>query len=387
MYQHLYQHFLQARPTILHCAPHSHYYWPDVTRQAQLDYWDDSARYADEKWDFLFSEKIPELKRNIAQELNLTSPEQIVFAANTHEFVYRIISSFAAADGLTILTTDSEFHSFSRQSRRLLERGNVQLEIVPCAPYETFAERWRSAVAAQAWQLIFISQVFYNSGIVAPEPQLWLDAVVADDTVVVVDGYHGFCALPTNWQPYAERIFYLGGAYKYAQGGEGMCFAVVPKYCRLRPEYTGWFADFAGLAKPQSDVVGYAEDGMRFAGATMDYTAAYRLNAVFNLWREHNLPTTVRDAYISALQQAFLAHIDGLRHPQLNRERLLLGACNPAGRQHGHFYTFALDSAETVSALAATLRAQGVATDYRHNRLRFGFALYQNAEDFSRIKG
>ena len=60
MYQHLYQHFLRARPNILHCAPHSHYYWPDVTRQAQLDYWDDSARYADEKWDFFFSEKIPE---------------------------------------------------------------------------------------------------------------------------------------------------------------------------------------------------------------------------------------------------------------------------------------------------------------------------------------
>lgn len=387
MYQHLYQHFLNARPNLLHCAPHSHYYWPDVTRQAQLDYWDDSARYADEKWSYFFSTKIPELQRNIAAELNVNDPEQIVFAPNTHEFVYRFLSVFDAKKPLHILTTDGEFHSFNRQSRRILERGNVNLQVVPCQPYATFAERWRSAVAGQPWQMIFISQVFYNSGVVAPEPEQWIGAVQDMETVIVVDGYHGFCALPTNWAPYADRIFYLAGAYKYAQGGEGMCFAVVPKACTLRPEYTGWFADFAGLAKPQGGPVEYAESGMRFAGATMDFTAAYRLNAVFTLWRDENLATAARHAHIETLQHAFLQHIDTLQHPDLTRSNLVVGSCNTGNYQHGHFYTFELANSAVVAKLADRLKAQGVATDYRGKRLRFGFALYQIPEDFCKIRG
>lgn len=386
MYQHLYQHFLNARPELLHCAPHSHYYWPDVTRAAQLAYWDDSARFADEKWGFLFSEKVPELQQNIATELNISNPEQIVFAPNTHELVYRLLSVFSAAEPLHILTTDGEFHSFNRQSRRILERGNVMLECVPCEPAHTFAERWKAAVAAQPWHLIFISQVFYNSGIVAPEPNDWLALVQYEETLIVVDGYHGFCALETDWAPYQHRLFYLSGAYKYAQGGEGMCFAVVPQNCKLRPEYTGWFADFAGLAKEQKGPVNYSEDGMRFAGATMDFSAMYRLNAVFELWRQEGLDTAKRHAYIIELQRAFLAHIDTLNHPQLNRKNLLLAA-NSNDAQHGHFFTFLLESPEIVEELAGKLRDQGVATDYRNNRLRFGFALYQNPSDFQKIRG
>ncbi|RUO37645.1 selenocysteine lyase [Aliidiomarina shirensis] len=386
MYQYLYKHFLNARPGLLHCAPHSHYYWPDVTRDAQLAYWDDSAKFADEKWGFLFTEKVPELQQNIAKELNLASPDQIVFAPNTHELVYRLLSVFSAAKPLSILTTDGEFHSFNRQSRRILERGNVTMECVPCEPSHSFAERWQAAVAKQPWDLIFISQVFYNSGIVAPEPNVWLDLVQDQDTLIVVDGYHGFCALETDWAPYQQRIFYLAGAYKYAQGGEGMCFAVVPQHCKLRPEYTGWFADFAGLAKAQEGTVNYSDDGMRFAGATMDFSAMYRLNAVFELWRSEGLDTATRHAYITKLQNAFLSHIDTLNHPQLNRNNLLL-APSETGAKHGHFFTFLLESAEVVEQLAGRLREQGVATDYRNNRLRFGFALYQNVNDFQKIQG
>lgn len=380
MYKQYYQHFLQARPELLHCAPHSHYYWPDVTRAAHLAYWDDSARFADEKWGYLFSEKIPRLQQYIANELNLTQPEQIVFAPNTHEFVYRILSVFPAGKALKILTTDGEFHSFNRQSRRLEERGNVNITRVPCEPFDTFAERWHEAVSASDWDLIFISQVFYNSGIVAPVPNAWLDAVANPETVIVVDGYHGFCALPTDWSNYAHRVFYLAGGYKYAQGGEGMCFAVVPTNCQLRPEYTGWFADFAGLAKAQIGPVSYANDGMRFAGATMDFSAAYRMLAVFDLWHQEGLNTAARNEYIGHLQTGFLEHIASLNHPLLHEGNRLHD--NGPNAQHGHFFTYRLDSAEQVSALAAQLSERGVATDYRHDRLRFGFALYHEVNDY-----
>jgi hypothetical protein len=47
----LYQRFLDGHKGKLHFAAHSHHFWPDVTREAQLAYWDDCARLSDEKWD------------------------------------------------------------------------------------------------------------------------------------------------------------------------------------------------------------------------------------------------------------------------------------------------------------------------------------------------
>lgn len=381
--RHLYSRFLQARPGILHMSPHSHYYWPDVTRDAHMAYWDDSATHADNKWDVIFGERVPAVQRLIAERLQLSEPQQIVFAPNTHEFVYRLLSCFDASKPLRILTTDSEFHSFNRQSRRLLERGNVDLKVVPTEPFATFAQRWRDEVAAATYELVFISQIFYNSGVAAPLPEQWLDALRSDDTVVVVDGYHGFGAVPTDWSPYQDRVFYLAGGYKYAQAGEGVCFAVVPVNCQLRPEYTGWFADFASLAHPQIGPVGYADDGYRMAGATMDFTALYRLEAVLELWQAEGLTDVRVNEYIRDLQAAFLTHIDSLEHQYLNRETLLQHDL----ATHGHFFTFKLPSAEIVKTLAETLKQQGVATDYRYDRLRFGFALYQRNKDFQQIRG
>lgn len=381
--QHLYSRFLQARPGILHMSPHSHYYWPDVTREAHLQYWDDTAALADDKWDLIFAERVPAVQGLIAERLNLSDPAQIVFAPNTHEFVYRLLSCFDPGKPLGILTTDSEFHSFNRQSRRLLERGNVELDVIASEPFDTFSQRWHAAVSAKAYDLVFISQVFYNSGVAAPLPSQWLDAIRSDETVVVVDGYHGFGAVPTDWSAYEDRVFYLAGGYKYAQAGEGTCFAVVPRDCKLRPEYTGWFADFGSLAQPQTGPVGYADDGYRMAGATMDFSALYRLQAVLKMWQQEGLTDVKINHYIRQLQAAFLHHIDTLDHPHLKRSNLL---SHDLG-QHGHFYTFRLESADMVKDLAQTLKQQGVATDYRYDRLRFGFALYQQSSDFKQIRG
>ncbi|RUO27143.1 selenocysteine lyase [Aliidiomarina minuta] len=382
MYKKHYQRFLSARPGILHCSPHSHYYWPDVTREAQLEYWDDSARLADDKWERIFEEKVPAVQRLIAQRLNVSNPQQIVFAPNTHELVYRVLSSFDPSKTLRILTTDGEFHSFNRQSRRLEERGNVEVTRIATEPFATLPQRWRDAVAAQAYDVIFISQVFFNSGVPSPDPQGWLDAVQDQDTVIMIDGYHGFGAVPTDLGPYQDRVFYLAGAYKYGQSGEGACFALVPPGNKLRPEFTGWFADFESLAKPQEGPVGYAQDGFRFAGSTMDFTALYRLHAVLDWWQRDGLSDHKVHSYIQSLQKAFLQHIDSLNHIDICRQNLLCQDLN----EHGHFFTFRLQSAERVQQLAAQLKEQGVATDYRYDRLRFGFALYHEAADYQQIR-
>jgi selenocysteine lyase/cysteine desulfurase len=173
-------------------------------------------------------------------------------------------------------------------------------------------------------------------------------------------------------------IFYLAGSYKYAQGGEGCCFMLVPANNGLRPLYTGWFAEFGALAAAKTGVVQYSQDGYQFAGATMDFTALYRLEAVLDLYEKQQITITAIHLHVQQLQQAFLQVLSGLQHPLLNHETLLQHDLN----QHGHFLTFKLADAAVVAELAAYLKQHHIHTDYRGDRLRFGFAPYQDAADF-----
>lgn len=379
MYQHFFQHFLQANPHKQHFACHSHHYWPDVTREATLAYWDDSARLVDHKWQHIFGTKIPRTQQLIADILNLPLPEQIVFASNTHELVMRLLSCFDWRKPLRVLTTDSEFYSFQRQIKRLAEIDTVQVEIVATEPFSTFEQRFADAASAAEYDLVFCSQVFFNSGYAIADLRALVTRLAAvTEAMLVIDGYHGFMALPTDLSSVAERIFYIAGSYKYAQGGEGCCFMAVPASSEHRPLYTGWFAEFGTLAAEKSALVLYSEDGYRFAGATMDFTALYRLEAALLLYKQHGITVGRIHRYVQTLQQKFLTLLDQQQHASLNRQTLLLHDAE----QHGHFYTFKLQSSSRVAELAGFLKQHGIETDYRGDRLRFGFALYHVAEQF-----
>lgn len=379
MFQQFFQHFLQANQGKQHFACHSHHYWPDVTREATLAYWDDSARLVDHKWNYIFGTKIPHTQQLIADILNLPASEQLVFAPNTHELVMRLLSCFDWQKPLRILTTDSEFHSFQRQVKRLAEINTVQVDVIATEPFATFEQRFTAAAAEASYDMVFCSQVFFNSGYAIADLPRFVNALaLATEAMLVIDGYHGFMALPTDLSEIAERIFYIAGSYKYAQGGEGCCFMAVPSGSEHRPLYTGWFAEFGTLAADKSALVLYSEDGYRFAGATMDFTALYRLEAALLLYKKHGITVGRIHRYVQSLQQQFLTLLDEQRHPLVNRQHLL---CHDS-QQHGHFYTFRIGSGSQVAELAAFLKQHGVETDYRGDRLRFGFALYQNAETF-----
>ena len=77
------------------------------------------------------------------------------------------------------------------------------------------------------------------------------------NTFVIIDGYHGFMAVPTDLSMIAERAFYLAGGYKYAMAGEGACFLHCPPGYGLRPRDTGWYAGFSALEKGGSGVPHY----------------------------------------------------------------------------------------------------------------------------------
>lgn len=353
----------------LHFAAHSHHPWPDVTAAAQAQCWDDAARLLDAKWDHVFGAVIPAAQAHVARRLNLSDPGSVVFVPNTHDFVRRLLSALPAGKPPRILTTDSEFHSFARQIARLEEDGLIEAVRIPAEPFDSFAGRFVAALERGHFDLVFLSHVFFNSGWVVREIADIVRAVPDPDTLVAVDGYHAFMAIPVDWRALEGHAFYIAGGYKYAMAGEGCCFMHCPPGHGPRPRDTGWYAAFGALGSARADRTAYGTDASRFAGATFDPSGLYRFNAVQD-W----FPGAVADhhAYAQALQARFLA-----------RRPAALGApmiADPIRR--GRFLTFRTEAAER---LEARLDAAGITVDRRADRLRIGFGVYQNDEGVDRL--
>ena len=355
----------------IHTA-HSHHFWPDVTRDAQLKYWDDSARLVDDKWDLIFNEKWTFIQNEIAKILKLTDPAQLAFASNTHEFVVRILSLFDPKKKIKILTTDSEFYSFERQISRLEEDNLVEVTRIPTLPLLSFEDRFKKACKNFDGDLVFFSHVFFNSGY-AIEDLNGIVSEIKDHIEIVVDGYHGFMALPTSLTEIENRCFYTAGSYKYAMAGEGLCFLHVPKRKNYRPLNTGWFAEFGELQNRENDsLVPYAKNGNCFMGATKDFSCMYRLEAVFKMLKDHKITIERIHDHVQMLQFDFLNMIDELSSNDLNRETLLL--INQL--HHGHFLTFKLETPKRANEVIQSLKTQRIQVDGRGDRVRFGFGLH-----------
>jgi selenocysteine lyase/cysteine desulfurase len=373
--------FLRAEKERLHFAAHSHHLWPDVSFEAQERVWLDAARLADQKWDRVFREILPAAQGHIARELNLSDPETLAFAPNTHEFLVRILSCFEERDPVRILTTDGEFHSFRRQSRRWEEAGRVRVERVPVEPFANFPERFLTRVRAGEHDLVFVSHVFFSSGFVVERLSEIVQAVPSDSTYVVIDGYHGFMAVPTNLAPIEARAFYLAGGYKYAMAGEGVCFLHCPSGYAERPVNTGWFAGFGELEGEGGSRVSYGADGVRMFGATFDPSGLYRLNAVMQLWQDLGVTVSDIHAHVRRLQTRFLERLEKLRLESLPIDRLIP---DPSFAERGHFLTFRVADA---GELRRRLQENRIITDHRGDRLRFGFGIYHNEEDVDGLCG
>ncbi|MGZ3807424.1 MAG: aminotransferase class V-fold PLP-dependent enzyme, partial [Bacteriovorax sp.] len=149
-----------------------------------------------------------------------------------------------------------------------------------------------------------------------------------------------------------------------------------------RPLYTGWFAGFSDLAK-NGGGVNYSNNGMRFAGSTMDFSALYRLHAVLSLFKKEDISVTKIHSHIQTLQKNFRDHLLTIDHHYLLEKNILSVDYN----YHGHFLTFAMPSPEHAQKLHDELKAKKIWTDYRASRLRFGFGLYQeDCIDLSALK-
>jgi len=360
----------------LHVAAQSHHPWPDVTFEAQQDAWREAARLLDRKWDHVFGAVIPAAQKHIARQIGLPDPATIAFGPNTHSFVLRLLSCFPAGTPIRILTTGSEFHSFARQVARLEEDGLVSVTRIATEPFGTFERRFREAAAKDQHDLVFFSQVFFDSGFAISDFEAIVRSVPNPETFIVIDGYHGFMAIPTNISAIANRAFYLAGGYKYAMAGEGACFLHCPPSYGPRPRDTGWYAGFGALETGSAGVP-YSTDGCRFLGATFDASALYRFNAVQDWLSRERLTVAKILSHVRNIERSFLSELDR-QDAAIQSADLVV----PDETTRGRFLAFkAREAGKTVQHLAA----QNIIADYRGDRLRIGFGIYHSEDDALRL--
>jgi len=367
--------FREADPERLHFAAHSHHYWPDVAFDAQQRCWEDAARLADRKWETIFGEVVPRAQAGIAGILSLSDPASLAFGPNTHGFLLRLLSCMPQDRAIRVLCTDGEFHSFERQLRRLEEAGRAEVSRVQTEPFESFTGRFAEAAAEGGSDLIYLSQVFYNSGYAVPDLAGIVAAVPEPEALVVIDGYHGFLARPTDLSAVGDRAFYMSGGYKYAMAGEGVCFLHCPSGRAERPPDTGWFAAFGALTAKAEGQVPYGADGSRFLGATFDPVGVYRQIAVFDWLTAEGITAAAIHDHAVALQESFVTAMPGLGIPGLSAENLVVPL---EESNRGNFLTFRTPEA---GPLYEALLARNIITDHRGDRLRFGFGIYQDERD------
>jgi selenocysteine lyase/cysteine desulfurase len=367
--------FRDAAPGRIHLAAHSHHYWPDAACRAHDQAVRQAACLADAKWGPIFQDLMPRVRRGIVRILNLPDEGTLAFAPNTHELVCRLLSSLPLTRPPRVLTSDSEFHSFERQLCRLAEEHLVSAEHVAAAPSHSFPDRFLAAARTGDHDLIFVSHVFYNSGATCGDIAALTEAIASQQTLIVVDGYHGFMALPTDLERVAPRVFYLAGGYKYAMAGEGACFMHCPPGYAPRPRDTGWFAGFGALASAASDEIAYGADGSRFMGATFDPSGLHRLAAVFDWMTQIGLTVEAIHAHVLSLQDHFLKDVDAAHIAPL-RTAALVTPMETAER--GHFLCYDTPQAPSIHA---RLEQAGIVTDVRGTRLRIGFGCYHTVAE------
>ncbi len=375
-FKHLFARSLSAAPGRLHMAAHSHHLWPDASFLGQAECWDDAARLADRKWDRVMGEVWPEAQGHVAAELGTGRPDAIVFAANTHDFLIRLVFAAPRSDPrrLRVLTSDGEFHSARRQFSRWAEDGSLDEEQVAAEPFDSFTTRFLERARSGDYDLVFVSQVLFASG----RSFEAVDALAAlarpDGPWVVIDGYHAFMALDTPFrQTAALSAFYLAGGYKYAMAGEGLGLMHCPPGFGPRPPITGWYAEFGELTAPPGGV-GYTKDAMRFMGATFDPSPLYRFIAIRRMIAAEGLTTAAINTHVASLQAELL---DALAGTALADAELL----NPLdGGPHARFLAFR--SPQAAEWQAQLLGAHCI-TDVRGDVLRIGLGLYHDSNDIA----
>jgi kynureninase len=348
---------------------HSHQAWPDVALQGQIEAFEDAARAVDDKWELAFA-KADHVRAGFARWLDEPGAK-IALGASTHDLIIRLLSALDMRGHPRLVTTDGEFHTLRRQTRRLAEAG-LDVEIVSAEPADTLAERLADAASDLRTRAVLVSAVLFETARIVPHLEALANACEEHRAELLVDVYHALGPVPMSVaQLGLERAWIVGGGYKYLQLGEGNCFLRLPEHAEeLRPIVTGWYAEFEALASgPGDDRVAYGPGPWRFAGSTYDPTSHYRAARVMAFFSEHGLTRELLAASYRH-QVALLAdRFDALGAPEhvISRDR------SAPLTSFGGFLALRTPHA---AELQKQLHDRGVQSDSRGDYLRLGPAPY-----------
>ncbi|PAU93400.1 hypothetical protein CK503_11740 [Aliifodinibius salipaludis] len=353
---------------------HSHQAWPDVAKEGLQESFDVAASDVDNKWETAFEEV--EMLRNYLRNFYDDPDGMYCLGQNTHQLLVSWLSSFDLQNKPKIITTDSEFHSMSRQLKRLKEEG---LEIVTVDGHADDIVKQIENQIDDRVSAVMLSRVYFNSGIINQHISEIAQLSRSNDIPLMIDDYHGTNVVPLSISDEnLEDCFVLIGGYKYLQWGEGNCFLRYPENCDLRPAITGWFASFSKLDESkEKEKVSYADPNQRFASGTFDSTSQFRAAKVVQFFENMGLTPQV-------LYKQYQAQIKLLRDTFLDRnfdtEVIQLAHQQPV-ENIGGFLALQSPFARTIRA---KLMEQGVFTDARGDILRFGVAPYITAQQISK---
>lgn len=346
---------------------HSHQAWPDVALEGLIESYDVAARLVDTKWDIVF-EKV-DIMREYLKSFYDDPNGGYTHGENTHNLFVRWLSGLDLQEKRTIVISDTEFYSITRQMDRLKEEGFAILE-VPALPLEGFADRLKNLINDDT-AAVMVSRVYFETALINEELTAVGHICREADIPLMIDDYHGTNVVPLSIREAdLEHAFVLIGGYKYLQWGEGNCFMRFPEDCKMRPVLTGWFSGFSKLREGRSEgFVLYDDSDLRFAGGTFDGVSAFRGAAVVEFFKEHGLtPAVLHKLYreqVAYMKYKFLK-LD------LSPEKLRLTHDYPITKVGGFLSLKGADAGKYWQEL----KNRGVLTDCRGDILRFGVAPY-----------
>ncbi len=348
---------------------HSHQAWPDVALGGQIDAFEDATRAVDEKWELAFA-KADVVRAWFARWIGADARE-IALGASTHDLIIRFLSALDLRARPRLVTTDGEFHTLRRQSRRLAEAG-LDVVTVAAEPADTLAERLAHETADPRTAAVLVSAVLFETARIVPELALLAAVCETRGVELLVDVYHALGPVPTSIAELRlERAWVVGGGYKYLQLGEGNCFMRLPSHAsELRPVITGWYAEFDALTGPAGeDRVAYGPGPARFAGSTYDPTSHYRAARVIGFFEEQGMTAELLAASYRHQLEVLAGSFDALDAPGSVIRR-------DTSRPLSSYGGFLALRTPDAPRLQRALHERGVLADSRADHLRLGPAPY-----------
>lgn len=345
---------------------HSHQAWPDVALEGLREGFLEAASLVDEKWSNAFHKT--EVLRSYLRHFYDDPDGKYTLSQNTHDVLVRLLSSFDWKNG-RIITTDGEFHTVFRQTKRLEDIG-VRVDRISVFPLESILDRFEQALKESATVAI-VSRVFFSNALILNELPAIAKLCREKGVPLIIDDYHGTNVIPISLRESDMMdTFWLIGGYKYLQWGEGNCFLRFPKDCALKPVITGWFSTFGTLTLDRNKVGIQFDDGDNlFLGGTYDPISQYRAAKVVGFFNEMGLDPSVLEHQYRSQVQMFL---DAFRELDIPKGRLELLHDVPATSRGG----FVALKSPVAGEIRTKLKEYGMFTDHRGEVLRIGFAPY-----------